>query len=322
MISRGAGREDTVANVIRHDAGGGEREAGSGKGAESAKRDQALAFLSGPRGASLSLLALYVAATLVVAATSSEGRRLIALHILLLGIVAWTIRPRSVVAGMVGDLLPLVVAPLLYAEIPSLISAVGSVYHDATIQQIELAVFGIQASRRFAVAFPNVVASELLHAGYLAYYPAIFVPPLILYMRGQRRAYAETVVALTTTYLICWGIFVLAPVEGPRYLWGAAAAPDGTMRRLANEVLAAGSSRGAAFPSSHMAVMTAQTMMSFRWQRSVGWALSVLTLLVGFGAVYGGFHYATDIVAGAVLGAGIACVTLFAFSKARGTPSS
>jgi len=270
---------------------------------------------------SLGLLALYLAVTLGVLATS-KAPRLIAIHILLLGVVVWTIKPRSVVAAMAGDLLPLVVAPLLYAEIPSLISALGGVYHDASIQQIEFAVFGMQASQRFAAALPNVVVSELLHAGYLSYYPAIFVPPALLYMRGERRAYAETVVALTATYLICWGIFAFVPVEGPRYLWGAStSAPDGMMRRLANAVLAAGSSRGAAFPSSHMAVMTAQTMMAFRWQRRVGWVLSVLTLLVGFGAVYGGFHYATDMIAGAGVGAGIACVTLFAFSKTRGTPS-
>ena len=315
MISRGAGREGTVANVIQQEAGGGEQKAGRGEKAESEKRDHAFAFLSGPRGVSLSLLALYFAVTLGVLATSN-ATRLIVIHILLLGIVAWVIKPRSVAAAKLGDLLPLVVAPLLYAEIPSLISAVGSIYHDATIQQIELAVFGMQTSQRFAAAFPNVVVSELLHAGYLAYYPAIFVPPLMLYIRGERSAYAETVVALTATYLLCWGIFVLAPVEGPRYLWGAAVAPDGPMRRLANEVLTAGSSRGAAFPSSHMAVVTAQTMMAFRWQRSVGWVLSVISLLVGFGAVYGGFHYATDIVAGALLGAGIAGFTLFAFSKA------
>jgi membrane-associated phospholipid phosphatase len=209
---------------------------------------------------------------------------------------------------------------LLYAEIPSLISAIGSTYHDSIVQKIELTVFGMQAARRFAAEFPNLVISELLHAGYLSYYPAIFVPPLLLYLRGERRGYAETVLALTTTYLVCWGIFAFAPVEGPRYLWGASAsAPDGMMRRLANEVLAAGSSRGAAFPSSHMAVMTAQTIMAFRWQRGVGWVLSVLTLLVGFGAVYGGFHYGTDMLAGAVLGTGIACGTLFVFSKRRGT---
>jgi len=319
MISRGARREDTVANVTKMSPGRGETVTGGGEREEDSERERASSLLSRPRAVSLCILALYLAVTAGVLARSN-ATRLIVVHILLLGIVGWTIKPRSGVAATIGDLLPLVVAPLLYGEIPSLVAAIGSVYHDATIQQIELALFGGQASQRFAAAFPNLVLSELLHAGYLSYYLAIFVPPLVLYVRGERGGYAETLVALTTTYLVCWAIFALVPVEGPRYLWGAStSAPDGVMRRLANAVLAAGSSRGAAFPSSHMAVMTAQTVMAFRWQRGVGWVLSVLTLLVGFGAVYGGFHYATDMLVGAVLGAGIACGTLFVFSKHRGT---
>jgi membrane-associated phospholipid phosphatase len=153
--------------------------------------------------------------------------------------------------------------------------------------------------------------SEVLHAGYLAYYPAIFIPPLFLLWRGEWRGYAQTVLALTVTYTVCWTIFVLFPVEGPRYLWGAPlGVPAGPVRRLAIRILAAGSSRGAAFPSSHMAVSVVQAMMAWRWQRRIAPVLGVVVVLVGFGAVYGGFHYAIDMVAGAVLGVAIAAVVV------------
>ena len=257
------------------------------------------------------LLGVYVAATGAVLAVGGSAKLAI-LHAGLLVAVAWTRRPRNAAARIVGDLLPLVVPPLLYGEIPALIGAIGSSYHDAVIQWIEIGIFRGEASRTFASAVPYLGISELLHAGYLAYYPAIFVPPLLLLARGERRGYAETVLATTITYLVCWTIFVVMPVEGPRYLWGASAgAPDGPMRRLVNAVLAAGSSRGAAFPSSHMAVMVAQTMLAMRWQRRTGAVLAVVSVLVGVGAVYGGFHYATDIVAGAVLGSVIALGVLF-----------
>jgi membrane-associated phospholipid phosphatase len=148
---------------------------------------------------------------------------------------------------------------------------------------------------------PNPAWSELLHSGYLAYYPAIFVPPLLLYVRGERRGYTQTVLALTVTYVACWVVFAVAPVEGPRYLW-TPNAPDGPARRLTVAILAAGSSRGAAFPSSHMAVSVVQTVLAFRWQPKVGAILALVSVLVGLGAVYGGFHYGVDIIAGAVLG--------------------
>jgi membrane-associated phospholipid phosphatase len=158
---------------------------------------------------------------------------------------------------------------------------------------------------------PNAAVSELLHLGYLAYYPLIFVPPLLLYSRRERRGYAETVAALTLAYVTCWVVFVIAPVEGPRYLW-TADAPDGPIRRLTVALLAAGSSRGAAFPSSHMAVSTAQAIMALRWQPRVGIVATITALLVGLGAVYGGFHYGIDIVTGAALGLVVAATTIVA----------
>jgi len=254
--------------------------------------------------------------TALVLANASGNAGLIVTHAALVLVVVWTLRPRSDAARIVGDLLPLFAAPALYGEIPTLIAAAKTVYHDASIQSIELALFGAQAARVFAASVPNLALSEVLHAGYLAYYPVIFFPPLLLYVRGNRRGYLETVAALTATYLVCWLIFVVMPVEGPRYQWGpAAAAPHGPMQQFANMVLARGSSRGAAFPSSHMAVMVAQALMALRWQRRIGLVVSFVAALVGLGAVYGGFHYATDIVAGAVLGSLIAGLCLLRFSK-------
>jgi membrane-associated phospholipid phosphatase len=131
----------------------------------------------------------------------------------------------------------------------------------------------------------------------------------LLYARGNRRGYGETVVALTSVYLVCWMIFSIAPVQGPRYLW-AADAPDGPVRRFTVALLTAGSSRGAAFPSSHMAVSVAQAVMALRWQPRTGVGLVVVAALVGLGAVYGGFHYGIDIVAGAVLGLVVSAATI------------
>jgi membrane-associated phospholipid phosphatase len=42
--------------------------------------------------------------------------------------------------------------------------------------------------------------------------------------------------------------------------------------------------------------------MAFRYQRSVGVVVLVTSVLLIVGAVYGGFHYAIDVLAGASLG--------------------
>jgi membrane-associated phospholipid phosphatase len=247
----------------------------------------------------------YLAATGLIFVTDGEWA-LAALHAALIAVGTWALwhTESNGLKRLIRDLLPLIVAPLLYGEIPMLIAAVGATYHDVAVQAWEARLFGGQPARTLAARLPWTAVSELLHAGYLAYYPLIFVPPLLLLARGERRGYAETVLALTVAYTVCWTIFIIFPVQGPRYLWGPPPGiPAGPMRRLAVHVLAAGSSRGAAFPSSHMAVSGVQALMACRWQpRGVAVPTTAIAVLVGLGAVYGGFHYAVDMIAGAVLG--------------------
>lgn len=268
-----------------------------------------------PRSAALACLAAYLAATAALLGAAGHGALAI-LHLGAIMVAAWTVRPRGSVARAIGDLLPLVAAPLLYAEIPSLIQAIGGGYHDALIQRWETFVFGGEPARTFAARFPFIGLSEVLHLGYLAYYPAIFAPALLLFLRNERRALAETVAAVSVTCLVCWIFFALWPVEGPRYLWTAASVPEGPARRLAVALLERGSSRGAAFPSSHMAVSVAQVVLAIRWQPRLAPLLAAIAVLVALGAVYGGFHYGIDMVVGAALGAALGTAVVWWF----GTP--
>jgi membrane-associated phospholipid phosphatase len=274
-----------------------------------------------PRDVALGCLAIYLAGAGIVLV--SRGHFLLSLvHAAGIGLVAAVRKPRSGTCQIVGDLLPLVAFPILYSEIPTLIASLGTTYHDATVQSWERAIFGMQPSQRFAAAFPFMPLSELLHAGYLAYYLVIFVPPFLLYARRERRGFEETVAALAVTFALCWSIFAAFPVQGPRYLFSPPlGAPNGPVRRLALWVLASGSARGAAFPSSHMAICVVQTLMAARWQPRVSVIVAGITVLVGVGAVYGGFHYGIDMLAGTVFAMVVSAVALRAFPGRGGSPS-
>jgi membrane-associated phospholipid phosphatase len=118
-------------------------------------------------------------------------------------------------------------------------------------------------------------------------------------------------------YAVCFLVFIMFPVEGPRYAWGApTGVPGGAVRSFSLAVLERGSSRGTAFPSSHAAVAVAQSIVALRYQRRVGIVVSVTSVLLMIGAVYGGFHYAIDIVAGAAIGA-VASVVVITRRPAR-----
>jgi membrane-associated phospholipid phosphatase len=300
MISR-----DTVANVTSPRADSHEGVANvTGDSNDETTR------LRGARSIAVCIVCAYLAASALVLVGGGRAG-FAAAHALGVCVLVWSLISKHRAARVVGDLAPLFLMPVLYAELPQLIAALGTRYHDATVQGWEVFVFGGQPSRQLATALPNVRLSELLHAGYLAYYPAVFAPALLLYATHERRAFARTVLALTTTYAVCWAIFACFPVEGPRYAWGAPlGVPDGFFRRTAVTLLAKGSSRGAAFPSSHMAISTVQAVIAWRWNRSAAVVLTVIAVLVGCGAVYGGFHYGVDVVGGALLGGGIGLVLI------------
>jgi len=233
---------------------------------------------------------------------------LAAAHLILLGVTVWVSRralPRY--AGW----LPLAAIPFLYTELPVLIAGFGAPFHDSTVQRLELAIFGASPAAVWAGKAPWMPLSELFHLGYLSYYLLIYLPPLVAYVRGRDEVFDRTVAALIAAFGVCFVIFALYPVAGPRYLWPAPQGiPDGPVRRVVLGILGAASAKGSAFPSSHVAVSVVQTAITLRWQPRLGvWAL-ITTVLLAAGAVYGGFHYAVDVLAGCVLGLLIAAFQL------------
>jgi membrane-associated phospholipid phosphatase len=202
------------------------------------------------------------------------------------------------------DWLPLLALPLLYGAIPR--TAIPAGPFDGAIQELDRLVFRTDPARTLAAVAPWRPLSELLHASYLSYYAIIYVPPLIMYLRGDRDAFGRTVHVFALAMSVCFAAFCVFPVDGPRDLWSAPpGVPDGVTRRIVLAILEGGSSRGTAFPSSHQAIATTMSLSSIVWNRPVGSVVLGLTLLLGCGAVYGGFHYASDMIVGAGVALGI-----------------
>ena len=203
-------------------------------------------------------------------------------------------------------LYPLLVMPLLYAELPLLNQALyGGHYFDDTIIAWERALFGFEPARELARMWDSAWISEPLHAAYVSYYFIIYAPPLLIGWRRGREAMRDAVFSLALVFFAHYLFFVYFPVEGPRYRYDApvSAAARGPVLELTHALLEAGSSRGAAFPSSHVGVSVVATIATWRQLRPLAPLIALLTFGLALGAVYGGFHYGIDALAGAVLGA-------------------
>lgn len=257
----------------------------------------------------------YTLATLPLLALGGSGGdacypAIAAGHVALVAALAASLRGAGTAARAARGWLPLVAIPLLYAELPFLMAAVGTGFGDAAVQRLEFAVWGGHPARWLAGAAPWTWLSEALHLAYLSYYGIIYAPLAWLWWRawrgGDDPGFAEASLAVMATFFACFAVFVAFPVQGPRFLWPSPEGiPGGPVRTLVLGILERGSSRGAAFPSSHMAVAVVQALMAFRWRVPGRSLIAVLSAGLGVGAVYGGFHYAIDMIAGALAGAAV-----------------
>lgn len=242
----------------------------------------------------LPLLALHIAGIIILLQIGPYRSVLAALA------ARW---PRTI--RVIGDWYALALIPALYTELAILnVSVFNGRYFDSVILGWEESLFGGQPSVELSRAWPFLPLSEFLHFSYLSYYLIIYGPPIYLYLRGKRAAHQQAVFTLMLTFFAHYVFFIYFPVQGPRYLF---AAPGGEIARgffynLAHQVLEAGSARGAAFPSSHVGVSFAQAAFTWAVLPRVAPVLFFMSAALAVGAVYGGFHYATDALCGMLFG--------------------
>ncbi len=235
------------------------------------------------------------------AQTSGDPLPLIA-HLAILGyallLLAAPVRLRRVPL----DWLVLTIGPVMYVELRWIIAGVGVPHRDAWAITWEHALFPSNPSATLAPRLASLALSEALHLAYAAYYLLVYLPPIALYLRGRRDEFVATMLALTIVYGVCFVTYAFVPVDGPRYLVGPAAAPDGPIRSFVLALLDQGSSRGTAFPSSHVAASIVSSLCALQYQRRVGVVVSIVTAALTVATVYGGFHYAVDALVGVILG--------------------
>jgi membrane-associated phospholipid phosphatase len=151
------------------------------------------------------------------------------------------------------------------------------------------------------------VFSWVLHFCYLVYYGLLVAAPLGLWLSGRREGTRHTIFAVSTTFYLCYVIFLFFPVAGPRYAFPLAdnAATRIPLARFAQWLLDKGDSWGAAFPSSHVAAAVVATACALRFWRPLGLIMAPFTFGLILSVVYGQFHYGVDALSGLLMAGGI-----------------
>ena len=229
------------------------------------------------------------------------------LHTGLVVLLLWG-APRLPERGWIAvlrDWAPVAALPLIYAQVALLNDLFTTGYYDGSVLRAEAELFHSQPSVTLRQLLPWKPLSEYLHFGYFSYYVLLPLLGVSLYAQGRRAAFRYAVTVILAVFFFCYLCFIIVPVAGPWYVFDRPAAErlGWVFPRLVHTVINAGSSKGAAFPSSHVAAALVIWLLAWQLWRPLFWVFTALVPALIVGTVYGGFHYAVDALAGVAVGA-------------------
>lgn len=257
---------------------------------------------------SVDVLAIaYLAATGVLAlvSRSATGLGIAAAHAVgIAGVLALgrLPRPRSSLLAFLRIAWPVALTPLFYLELATLNQLLFPGYHDAIVQRWEEALFGVQLSVKASDWIPSLWFSEVLHIGYVSYYLVVPTALISAWTAGGREGLERAAFTTALGFFLCYLCFAVFPVAGPRYDFPKIDGPpsQGVVFGLVHQILESGSSKGTAFPSSHVAATLSAWLSAGTVNRRVFWFLAPFAIALTLGTVYGRFHYGIDAAAGVI----------------------
>jgi membrane-associated phospholipid phosphatase len=207
------------------------------------------------------------------------------------------------------DWLPLLLFTACFEEVSYLSLALRGSWQNPQLIALESALFSVPRGE-WLCWYSAPWLTELLEFGYFTFYPLYPVVAGVLWTRRRRRRFAGAFRGLTDAlsigYLVCYATYLLFPTRSPSHNMGLDAGlpaqSGGPFHFLVRLIQNHGGVHGNAFPSAHIMLAFVVLVFAFRYFPRIAPWLLVCVLLMSVGAVYDGYHYAIDVLAGALLG--------------------
>lgn len=206
------------------------------------------------------------------------------------------------------DWLPLIFFTAVFEEVSYLSLSIQSGWQNAHLIAFESLFFPVPP----AVWMHQHLAwwlIEFLEFGYLAFYPLYPVfGGMFWWWRERPRlagAFRRLTDALSVGYVLCYATYLFFPTQSPANRLGVqqlASVQSGPFQAMVQLIQNRGGVHGNAFPSAHIMLAFVVLVFAYRFLPRVAPWLLVPILLMCVGAVYDGYHYASDVVAGALMG--------------------
>jgi membrane-associated phospholipid phosphatase len=206
------------------------------------------------------------------------------------------------------DWLPVVFFITVFQEVSYLSLSLRSGWNDPYVFLADGLLFnGPPAAWMHAHAATWLV--QFLEFGYFAFYPLYPVVGVLFWLWRERHPFANAfrrlTDALSVGYLVCYATYLLFPTRSPANNLGVQQFGDGQggpFQALVWLIQNHAGVHGNAFPSAHIMLAFVVLVFAYRFlPRLAPWLLFPI-LLMCVGAVYDGYHYASDVMVGALLG--------------------
>lgn len=201
-------------------------------------------------------------------------------------------------------LFPILLFTFLYRSTADTMFLLFDHYLDDRIVAFETSIFGIEPTIWMDRLLPQPILTDILSASYFSYYLMIPIFTVWVFVRKDYEILRRSLSAITLTFFLSYLLFFLYPAEGPRWYQATNYLHPVTgiiFRPMVELVIANGAVHGGAMPSSHTGVALIILIYCWRHYRKIALWLTAIVLGLAGGAVWGRFHYVTDIVVGALV---------------------
>jgi len=175
---------------------------------------------------------------------------------------------------------------------------------DPFFQKIDYAIFGYQPAGDWEGMLGGYLINEIMHFAYFCYYfMGIFY--LAVYLKS-RELFRRYVFILTFVFFVCYLTFNLLPVVGGRFLTAMMEITQtyqyGPFTHIMAYIYNNSPHMGGAFPSSHVAIAITVNISAFKYNKTTGWLILPIVILLTIATVYCHYHYFIDTIFGVIFG--------------------
>ena len=177
-------------------------------------------------------------------------------------------------------------------------------FFDKYVINFEFALFTVHPT----IWFQNIVSRPLTEWMMFGYSFYLFLLPITtawLYCTHKSEEWQHLLGALLISFFICYVIFTLFPVQGPRMAMADhySVKLQGYLFQQFVVLLENGAMlHGGAFPSAHCSAATVMLVLSYRYDKRLFIMIAPIIITLYISTVYGRYHYPTDVIGGIIVG--------------------